>query len=54
MTGPRAWQIEGPQGAPWTTVNTAIRYVLEMRAKAKDPQIKRNADDTIGQLLKED
>jgi hypothetical protein len=45
------WKIEGPLKR-WTTVNTAIRYVLEMRNKSNDPVIKKNADETIGQLLK--
>jgi hypothetical protein len=56
-TGCHIWQIEnmhGPalEGKPWTTVNTAIRYVLEMRAKTKDPAIQKNADATIAKLLK--
>jgi hypothetical protein len=56
-TGASAWQIEGPQTEgppplPWTTVNTAIRYVLEMRDKATDPAIKKNADETLAKLKK--
>jgi len=51
-TGPTEWQIEEPAGLPWTTVNTAIRYVLEMRDKSTDPVIERNADDTLAKLLK--
>jgi hypothetical protein len=51
-TGPPGWQIAGPRGAPWTTVNTAIRYVLEMREKSTDPATKRNANETLRQLLK--
>jgi len=50
--GARFWQIQGPPGAPWTTVNTAIRYVLEMRAKTADPVIKKNADQTLAELMK--
>jgi hypothetical protein len=46
------WKIKGSQGMPWTTVNTAIRYVLEMRNKTFDPAIRKNADDTIAKLLK--
>ena len=52
MTGPAAWQIEKTPAFRWTTVNTAIRYVLETRAKTNDPAIKKNADDTLGKLLK--
>jgi hypothetical protein len=55
ITGPPVWQIDGSQGAPrgmrWTTVNTAIRYVLEMRAKTTDSIIKKNADNTIAALM---
>jgi hypothetical protein len=46
------WKIQGSPGPPWTTVNTAIRYVLEMREKATDPAIKNNADQTIAKLLR--
>jgi hypothetical protein len=45
------WKIEGAQPHPWTTVNTAIRYVLETRSKTDDPVIKKNADETIAKLL---
>src|SRR6185437_3978539 len=51
ITGPLGWHIEGSEGPPWATVNTAIRYVLEMRAKTKDPEIRKNADQTIEHLL---
>jgi hypothetical protein len=48
----QVWQIEGsPLWPPWTTVNTAIRYVLEQKVKATDPVVKKNADHTIEQLL---
>jgi len=45
------WQIDGSLGAPWTTVNTAVRYVLETRAKTTDPVIRKNADETLAKLL---
>jgi hypothetical protein len=45
------WQIKDPQGLPFTTVNTAIRYVLEMRDKMKNPATKKNADETIAKLI---
>jgi hypothetical protein len=51
MTGPMGWQIEGLP-VPWTTVNTAIRYVLEMREKTTDPTIRKNADQTLAKLMK--
>jgi hypothetical protein len=50
--GYRGWQIQGSPGTPWTTVNTAIRYVLEMRMKTEDAALKKNADETISKLLK--
>jgi hypothetical protein len=52
MTGPPGWQITDSQGVPWTTVNTAVRYVLEMRNKTRNPTVKKNADDTLSELLR--
>ena len=47
-----AWRIEGsPLWPPWTTVNTAIRYVLEQKAKTTDAAVRKNADETIAALL---
>lgn len=54
VTGPPAWFIDGPQQAPFATVNAAIRYVLEMRGITKNPAIKRNADQTLRILLRLD
>jgi hypothetical protein len=51
-TGPLEWQIQEPVGLPWTTVNTAVRYVLEKRETATDPAIIKNADETLHRLLK--
>ncbi len=51
-TGQSAWSIEGPPSKPWTTVNTAIRHVLEIRNKTTDPVIRKNADETLTKLLK--
>lgn len=51
-TGFLVWQIEGSPEAPWTTVNTAIRYVLEVRAKSENPSIRKNADQTLAKLLR--
>jgi len=46
------WRIDGsPPRPPWTTVNTAIRYVLEQKAKTTDAAVKVNADETIKALL---
>jgi len=49
--GYREWQIQGSPDPQWTTVNTAIRYVLEKRDQATDPTIKKNADQTLAKLL---
>lgn len=51
-SGTTGWQISDPKPMPWTTVNTAVRYVLEMRGKTDDAVIKKNADATLVQLLK--
>lgn len=50
-TGEVAWQITDARNFRWTTVNTAIRYVLEKRGKTTDPAIRNNADRTIKALL---
>ncbi len=52
IPGEIAWQIDGPPPLPWTTVNTAIRYVLEVRNKTSDPTIRKNADETLTKLMK--
>jgi len=52
IPGEIAWQIDGPPPVPWTTVNTAIRYVLEVRNKTSDPTIRKNADETLTKLMK--
>jgi hypothetical protein len=49
--GPMEWQIKDAPGVPWTTINTAIRYVLEMRGKTSDPVVMKNADRTLAKLL---
>jgi len=46
------WEIEDPLLTPWVTVNSAIRYVLEARNRTSDPLIKKNADETLRQLLR--
>jgi hypothetical protein len=53
-TGIRVWQIKGSQGQPFTTVNTAIRYVLEQRDKTQDGVIRKNADNTLHILTRLD
>jgi hypothetical protein len=51
-TGTLVWKIKGSQGPPFTTVNTAIRYVLEVQEKTADRAIKENANHTLAQLMK--
>lgn len=50
------WLIDGSQGLfpnlRWTTINAAIRYVLETRARTSDPVIKQNAERTLAILLR--
>jgi hypothetical protein len=50
-TGNSGWKISETFPRPWTTVNTAIRFVLESRNKINDPVIKKNADETLTKLL---
>ncbi len=52
--GNQVWQISEAPAEAWTTVNTAIRFVLEVREKSNDPDIKKNADETVIRLLKLD
>ncbi|MGA8500670.1 MAG: hypothetical protein WB683_03915 [Candidatus Sulfotelmatobacter sp.] len=49
--GYREWQIQDSPESEWTTVNTAIRYVLEKRDKAIDTTVRKNADQTLAILL---
>jgi hypothetical protein len=46
------WQILDSLDMPFTTVNTAIRYILEKRARTSDPVIKQNAEKTLAALLR--
>lgn len=47
------WEIESKErDLPWTTVNTAIRYLLEAKARTKDPVVQKNAEQSIARLLK--
>jgi hypothetical protein len=50
-TGNSGWKISETFPRPWTTVNTAVRFVLETRNKTNDPVIKKNADETLTKLL---
>ena len=47
---PLGWRIAESRPASHITVDTAIRYVTEMRDKASDATIKENADKTIAEL----
>jgi len=48
--GAPEWRIEGAGNMLWISVDTAIRYVTEMRAKTSNPLIKKNADRTLAKL----
>ena len=48
--GPLEWLIEGPVPEPHVSINTAIRFLTELRARAKDEAIRKNADNTIAAL----
>jgi hypothetical protein len=44
------WKIDVPQIEPRITVETAKRYVTDLRDTTKDPVIKKNADRTLASL----
>lgn len=48
---PKRWLFQGEPPPPFATVTAAIRYVLEKRNESKDPVIRRNADQTLAELL---
>ena len=50
ITGPPAWRIKNPEPVLWLTVDTAIRYISEMRDKTKDSTIRKNAEQTLTKL----
>jgi hypothetical protein len=50
ITGPAEWRIEGQQPQPHVTVDTAIRYVTDLRDKAANPVTKKNATRAIAAL----
>jgi len=52
VSGAREWRIEETDAAIWLTVETAIRYVTQMRDQSNDPVIKRNADRTLAVLAR--
>jgi hypothetical protein len=50
VSGPLAWRIENPEPVIWLTVDTAVRYVKEVREKTTDLTLKKNADQTLTKL----
>jgi hypothetical protein len=52
VPGAVAWRIDGAPPNPWTTVNGAIRYLLEARNKANDSALRKNAETSITKLLR--
>ena len=50
LDGPLAWRIEDTSFQPLITLNTAIRYVRQVRERTSDPVVKRNAASTLSIL----
>jgi hypothetical protein len=48
--GPPAWKIDGSPREPHISVDTAIRYVRQLRAQATSSAVVKNADRTISSL----
>ena len=44
------WRIKGPLPEPVVTVDAAIRYVSEVKAKTRDAAIRKNAERTLAAL----
>ncbi len=51
VIGPPQWKIADAWTTVWISVDTAIRYVTDMRSRTTDPIVKKNADKTIASLL---
>lgn len=49
-SGVPEWRIEGPVPVPRLTVESATRYVTEVRANTKDATVRKNADRTLAIL----
>lgn len=49
MTGPARWQVEGAE-TPWTTINSAIKYILAKSLTSRDPVFKQNAGEALEKL----
>jgi|SRR5580700_78650 hypothetical protein len=49
-TGPQEWKIEGSMKLREVALDAAIRYVAMLRDKTTDPEVKRNADETLAVL----
>src|SRR5882762_192049 len=50
--GAQEWRIENAPSFGTINLDTAIRYVSEMREKTNDPTVKKNADLTLAKLKK--
>jgi len=51
MEGPLEWRIEG-QAEPHISVQTAIRYLQQLRTKTSNNTLKRSADESLVALQK--
>ncbi|MGC2263726.1 MAG: hypothetical protein WA611_11740, partial [Candidatus Acidiferrales bacterium] len=50
IVGPPEWKIVNESPELCITIDAAVRYVTEARAKTKDPLIRKNADSTLAVL----
>lgn len=50
--GQLEWKIDVPQIEPRITIETAKRYIQELRNTTKDPVVRKNADQTLASLGK--
>lgn len=44
------WKIENPPGAPAISIESAIRYVTQIRDQTKDTRVKKYAQESLAQL----
>ncbi len=52
VVGSPAWLITCSDSTSWIDVGTAARYVRDLRSKATDPVVKKNAEKTLDLLRK--
>jgi hypothetical protein len=50
VKGPAEWRIKTFEFEPWVTIETAIRYLTQLRASSTSEAVKQNADESILKL----